>query len=71
MQCNYVGQTKKPWIEYVTNEENTGKALAQNFLLHHDLDDKVISKNGDQLIYVSDALSAFKKFNKTGDTWII
>lgn len=64
MQCGYADKPKKEWIEHVINEENPELALAQNFLLHHDLDDKVVSKKGEQCIYVSDALAAFKKFNK-------
>lgn len=64
MQCNYAAKPKKEWVKHVINEENPGLALAQNFLLHHNLDDKIISKKGEQYIYVSDALAAFERFNK-------
>ena len=63
MQCNYAARPTKPWVEHVVNDDNPERALAQNFLLFHDLDDKVISKKGDERVYVSDALAVFKRFS--------
>lgn len=64
MQINYAAKPHKIWVEHVINEDQPDLAFAQNFLLHFDLNDQLISKAGDTRVYVSDALACFKKFIK-------
>lgn len=64
MQTNYAAKPSKIWVEHVINEKHPDLALAKNFLLYFNLNDRLISKAGDNEVYVSDALVYFKKFIK-------
>lgn len=64
MKTNCAATPKKEFIIHVINEEKPDVALAQNYLLHHNLDDCVISARGQDYVYVSEILAAFLKFGK-------